>query len=54
MFLGYKRFNDFLKVHLLKRLESHQFIEKKLIFINLIKAEYPNNRITERYKQEAL
>ena len=50
MFLGCKRFNDFLEVHpylsnrvlsdQLKGLEKHGYIEKKLISMNPLRAEY--------------
>lgn len=50
MFLGCKRFNDFLEVHpylsnrvlsdQLKGLEKHGYIEKKLISMNPLRVEY--------------
>ena len=50
MFLGCKRFNDFLRVHdnisnrvlsdQLKGLEEHGFIEKKIVSMNPVRIEY--------------
>lgn len=50
MFLGCKRFKDFLEVHpdlsnrvlsdQLQRLEAHGFIEKKIVSMSPIRAEY--------------